>query len=85
MKGVNDSVEEALNLAALLRRVPCKINLIPFNEHEGAPFKTPDASAIEQFREYLTARRFTVMLRQSKGKDVSAACGQLGYAHLQRA
>jgi 23S rRNA (adenine2503-C2)-methyltransferase len=84
MKGVNDSKEDARNLAGLLRRIPCKINLIPFNEHEGAPFKTPAASAIEQFRECLTARRFTVMLRQSKGKDVSAACGQLGYAHLQR-
>jgi 23S rRNA (adenine2503-C2)-methyltransferase len=81
MKGVNDSMEDARNLAALLRRVPCKINLIPYNEHEGAPFKTPDVSAIEQFRECLTARRFTVMLRQSKGNDVSAACGQLGYAH----
>ncbi len=84
MKGVNDSEDDARHLAALLRRIPCKINLIPFNEHEGAPFKTPDASAIEQFRDCLTARHFTVMLRQSKGKDVSAACGQLGYAHLQR-
>lgn len=84
MKGVNDSVEDAHNLAALLKRVPCKINLIPFNEHEGAAFKTPDGPAIEQFREYLTAKRFTVMLRQSKGGDVAAACGQLGFAHQQR-
>jgi 23S rRNA (adenine2503-C2)-methyltransferase len=83
MKGVNDSIEDARKLAALLRHVPCKINLIPFNEYEGAAFNTPDASTIAQFRECLTARRFTVMLRQSKGKDVSAACGQLGYAHLQ--
>jgi len=83
MKGLNDSLEDARNLAALLKRVPCKINLIPFNEHEETTFKAPDESAIEQFRGYLTAKRFTVMLRQSKGRDVAAACGQLGYAHLQ--
>jgi 23S rRNA (adenine2503-C2)-methyltransferase len=83
IKGVNDSREEARALAALLRRVPCKINLIPFNEHAGAGFKTPHPSAIEQFRECLTAKRFTVMLRQSKGRDVGAACGQLGYARRQ--
>jgi 23S rRNA (adenine2503-C2)-methyltransferase len=77
-------VNKSYPLAALLRRVPCKINLIPFNEHEGAPFKTPDESAIEQFRAYLTTKRFTVMRRQSKGKDVSAACGQLGFAHRHR-
>jgi 23S rRNA (adenine2503-C2)-methyltransferase len=84
MKGVNDSMEDARSLAALLRRIPCKINLIAFNEHAGSPYKTPDTTAIKQFQEYLTAKRFTVMLRQSRGKDVSAACGQLGYTHRQR-
>ena len=83
MKGINDSLDDARHLASLLKRVPCKINLIPFNEHEGAPFRRPDGPAIEQFQQHLMARNFTVMLRHSKGGDVAAACGQLGFAHLQ--
>ncbi len=83
MKGINDSLDDARHLASLLKRVPCKINLIPFNEHEGAPFRRPDGPAIEQFQQHLIARNFTVMLRHSKGRDVAAACGQLGFAHLQ--
>lgn len=82
IKGINDSPDDGQNLASLLKRVPCKINLIPFNEHAGSSFKTPEASAIAQFKEFLIAKHFTVMLRKSKGKDVAAACGQLGYAQL---
>lgn len=82
MRGVNDSLTHARELASLLRHCHCKINLIPFNEHEGAVFKTPGSAAVEEFRQFLTARHFTVMVRLSKGRDVDAACGQLGYADL---
>jgi len=82
IKGINDSLQDARDLASLLRHVHCKINLIPFNEHEGAGFKTPDSATVENFRQVLLAKHFTVMVRQSKGRDVAAACGQLGYKHI---
>lgn len=78
IRGINDALQNARELASLLRTVHCKINLIPFNQHKGSPFKTPGSAAVEAFREFLIAKHFTVMVRQSKGRDVSAACGQLG-------
>lgn len=77
MKGVNDSPEDAEKLAKLLRGVKAKINLIPFNEHAGVAFKRPDAEAIERFDAILVKHNYTVMVRYSKGLDISAACGQL--------
>jgi len=82
IKGINDSLHDARDLASLLRHVHCKINLIPFNEHEGTGFKTADSATVENFRQVLLAKHFTVMVRQSKGRDVAAACGQLGYKHI---
>jgi len=78
IKGVNDSVKNARQLVQLLSNIKSKINLIPFNEHEGSDFKRPDDDAILCFQEFLAEHNYTVMLRQSKGKDISAACGQLG-------
>ncbi|ABW68115.1 radical SAM enzyme, Cfr family [Desulfosudis oleivorans Hxd3] len=77
MAGVNDSEKDALRLVKLLRSIKAKVNLIPFNEHEGAAFKRPDDAAIERFKQILHDRQYTVMTRQSKGADISAACGQL--------
>ena len=77
MDGINDSLEDARALASLLRGVRCKINLIPFNEHEGAPFRRPETQAVDQFREHLSAQHFTVIVRYSKGTTIAAACGQL--------
>ena len=79
IKNTNDSLKDAQELASLLRVLRCKINLIPFNEHEGVGFKRPDDKTIEQFRQFLVSKNFTVMVRESKGNDISAACGQLGY------
>ena len=76
--GVNDSLKDAENLAGLLRSVRCKINLIPFNEHPESDFRRPEASRIDAFRDLLVAHRFTAMVRESKGDDIMAACGQLG-------
>ena len=77
IKGINDSPEDANRLAKLLRPIKAKINLIAFNEHEGCSFKQPAESAINNFREILLRNNYTVVIRHSKGRDISAACGQL--------
>ena len=76
--GINDSEEDARRVARLLSGMRAKINLIPFNEHPGSPFQRPPDEAVIRFREILMAKRFTAMVRQSKGVEISAACGQLG-------
>ncbi len=77
IKNINDSLKDAKELVSLLRGIRCKINLIPFNEHEGVEFKKSDDKTVEQFRQFLVSKHFTVMVRESKGNDISAACGQL--------
>jgi len=77
IKGVNDRPEDAKRLARLLRPIRSKINLIPLNTHEASAFKRPDDAVIARFREILQDKNYTVMTRQSKGQDISAACGQL--------
>jgi 23S rRNA (adenine2503-C2)-methyltransferase len=77
IKGINDSAENANRLAGLLKGMRSKINLIPFNEHEGSDFKRPEESVISNFREILNRKGCTTMVRRSKGEDISAACGQL--------
>jgi 23S rRNA (adenine2503-C2)-methyltransferase len=77
IKGINDSAENANQLAELLKGMRSKINLIPFNEHEGSDFRRPEESVISNFREILVRKGCTTMVRRSKGEDISAACGQL--------
>ena len=77
MNGVNDSLEDAKRLLRLISDIPNKINLIPFNEHEGCGFKAPTQAAIDAFHKYLIDRHVTVITRDSRGSDISAACGQL--------
>ena len=83
LKGINDSPDDARRLAALLKGIKCKINLIPYNESPYNDFKAPDAEAVEYFREYLSGKHFTTVVRDSKGQDVSGACGQLGMSYLK--
>jgi 23S rRNA (adenine2503-C2)-methyltransferase len=78
IQGVNDSLGQARELAALLRGIPCKINLIPFNEHPAVDFKRPGERAITAFQKVLHDAHFTAPIRSSKGSDIAAACGQLG-------
>jgi len=75
--GVNDSLEDAKRLLRLTSDIPNKVNLIPFNEHEGCGFKSPTRAAIDAFHKYLVDRNVTVITRDSRGGDISAACGQL--------
>jgi 23S rRNA (adenine2503-C2)-methyltransferase len=77
MKGINDAPEDARRLVKLLRPIKAKINLIPYNTYEGSPFECPAESVISNFQDILIAGHYTVMIRRSKGQDISAACGQL--------
>ena len=78
LKGINDSEEDALELARLLQGIPCKINLIPYNEIEGK-YQRPDETTITNFSEILHNYRdeYRVLVRWSKGQDIAAGCGQL--------
>lgn len=77
MEGVNDTKEDALRLVKLLTPIKSKVNLIPFNEHEGSGFKRPSNNKIHEFLQILLDRNFTAIIRKSKGDDILAACGQL--------
>lgn len=77
INGVNDSLDDARRLVKLISGIPCKVNLIPFNEHEGCAFRKPTQQAIDIFHKYLLDKHFTVITRSSRGTDISAACGQL--------
>lgn len=75
--GENDSLEDAKRLIKLLKGIPSKINLIPLNEAPGIPYKKPPEERVRQFQEILMEGGLTVIVRTSKGADISAACGQL--------
>jgi len=77
IKDVNDTPDDARRLVKLLRPIRSKINLIPFNTHEKSPFECPDEKTILEFQKILIDKNFTVIIRRSKGQDISAACGQL--------
>ena len=81
LKDVNDSVEDGYRLAELLRPIKSKINLIPFNPHAGCQYQRPNEDTILRFQKILIDKNYTVMIRQSKGQDISAACGQLRAMH----
>ncbi|RME68186.1 MAG: 23S rRNA (adenine(2503)-C(2))-methyltransferase RlmN, partial [Nitrospirae bacterium] len=77
IKGVNDRPEDAQRLIKLLSGIPSKINLIPFNPHEGSRFEPPPEETIKKFMSLLENSPITVTLRRSRGRDISGACGQL--------
>jgi 23S rRNA (adenine2503-C2)-methyltransferase len=77
IRDVNDSPEDARRFVRLLKGIPAKVNLIPFNEFEGCLHRTPTREAIDFFHRYLLDRNITVITRSSRGADISAACGQL--------
>ncbi|WP_019589435.1 MULTISPECIES: bifunctional tRNA (adenosine(37)-C2)-methyltransferase TrmG/ribosomal RNA large subunit methyltransferase RlmN [unclassified Thioalkalivibrio] len=77
LAGVNDRPEHARELAALLRELPCKLNLIPFNPFPGAPFDRPSEADIERFERLLQKAGYVTTVRRTRGDDIDAACGQL--------
>ena len=77
MDGVNDAPHQARLLARLLRGFRCKINLIPFNPHPQLPFGPPPEDRVLEFQDILREANYTVLIRESRGQEIAAACGQL--------
>jgi 23S rRNA (adenine2503-C2)-methyltransferase len=77
LKGITDSRQDARSLVRLLRGLPAKVNLIPFNEAEELDYKRPSDAAIAQFQTILTDEHIDAFVRRNRGNDISAACGQL--------
>ena len=77
LKGVNDTLDHARELAALLRDLRCKINLIPFNPFPASGYERPDMEAVRAFQTHLLNAGYATMLRTTRGDDIQAACGQL--------
>ncbi len=80
LDGVNDSTADALRLGRLMRGIRAKVNLIPFNDWQGAGFARPPLPRILAFQHALLERGITATVRWSKGEDIGAACGQLSEA-----
>ena len=77
LDGVTDHLDHAKQVAELIRKVPCKINLIPFNEHPDSGFQRPARSRVFEFQRYLLNKGYNVTIRRTMGRDIFAACGQL--------
>jgi 23S rRNA (adenine2503-C2)-methyltransferase len=77
LKGVNDTDEDAYRLVELIRGIPAKINLIPFNEWPGAPYERSSNNRIHAFADILYKAGYATPIRTPRGDDIMAACGQL--------
>lgn len=77
VEGMNDSPQDAKKLIKILKGIPSKVNLIPLNEAPEIPFKRPSEEKIKGFQEILMEGGLTAIVRTSKGREISAACGQL--------
>ena len=84
INGINDSPDDIKRLVRLLNGIPSKVNLIPFNPFPGCGFKKPSMESILSFQEEIRRHKLTVFIRQSKGFDISAACGLLRVNSEQR-
>ncbi|MBL4646363.1 MAG: 23S rRNA (adenine(2503)-C(2))-methyltransferase RlmN [Rhizobiales bacterium] len=77
LKGINDSLEDAIELVRLLKGIPAKINLIPFNPWPGTNYECSDWEQIEKFAEIVNQAGYASPIRTPRGRDIFAACGQL--------
>ncbi|PKO34501.1 MAG: 23S rRNA (adenine(2503)-C(2))-methyltransferase RlmN [Betaproteobacteria bacterium HGW-Betaproteobacteria-7] len=84
LDGINDSDAHARELLALVRTVPCKFNLIPFNPFPGSPFKRSPAERVRRFADILMQAGIVTTTRKTRGDDIDAACGQLAGQVLDR-
>ncbi|MCK8786011.1 23S rRNA (adenine(2503)-C(2))-methyltransferase RlmN [Roseomonas sp. NAR14] len=85
LRGVNDSEAEARELVRLLRGIPAKVNLIPFNPWPGSPYKTSHSEVIGRFADILNEAGYASPIRRPRGRDILAACGQLKTESERRA
>lgn len=79
--GINDSQSHALKFARMINGINSKVNLIAFNPYPGCEFQSPSRENLERFQSILIKQNLTVMIRESRGGDIDAACGQL-HAHM---
>jgi 23S rRNA (adenine2503-C2)-methyltransferase len=77
LKGVNDTLDDAKRLVKLLKNIPAKVNLIPFNPWPGTQYECSDWDTIERFAEVLNKAGYASPVRTPRGRDIMAACGQL--------
>ncbi len=77
VEGINDSSQDAKRLVRILKGIPSKVNLIPLNEAPEIPLKRPSEERVKRFQEVLMEGGLTAIVRNSKGREISAACGQL--------
>lgn len=84
LRDVNDTLADAKRLVKLMHGLRCKINLLPFNEIPGAPYRRPSDETVHQFQHYLLHHGISAFVRQSRGRDISAACGQLRFEERVR-
>lgn len=77
LKGKNDSRSHASAIVSMLRGLDCRVNIIPFHSYDGACYETPSAKESGEFCDYLNSRGLISTIRQSRGQDISAACGML--------
>lgn len=77
LNGINDSMEQAKELAQTLRGTPSKVNLIPWNPFPGAPYSKSSNSRVDRFAKVLQEEGYTTIVRRTRGDDIDAACGQL--------
>jgi 23S rRNA (adenine2503-C2)-methyltransferase len=77
LDGVNDTKEDAYRLVELLKGIPAKVNLIPFNEWPGAPYKRSSGNRIHAFADIIHNAGYASPIRTPRGEDIMAACGQL--------
>lgn len=77
LAGINDSIDDAKQVVRLMKRLPSKVNLIPFNEYSGSQFERITDEKLQIFYDYLVANNVQVNIRKSRGKNILAACGQL--------
>jgi len=84
LKDVTDKLEDAKKLYHLTKHIPCKINIIPFNEHPQSGFKRPEDMRIHRFQQELMNMGAHVLRRKTMGRDIYAACGQLNSVYKEK-
>jgi 23S rRNA m2A2503 methyltransferase len=84
LKGINDSAADAKELVRLLKGIPAKVNLIPFNPWPGAPYECSSDEAIRKFSDIVFNAGYSSPVRTPRGRDIMAACGQLKSASVKR-
>jgi 23S rRNA (adenine2503-C2)-methyltransferase len=77
LEGVNDAPDHAKELVRLLKKIPSKVNLIPFNKFDDSGFERSEWSRIKRFQQILLDAGFIATIRRTRGGDIDAACGQL--------